>query len=145
MSNEGKIVKIHYRGTLDDGEQFDSSYDRGEPIEFTCMKGDVIQGFDDGVVDMEVGEKKTIHIEPIDAYGFVDPAAVQEVPLENIPHGDQLKVGQQIYASGPEGFIPARVVKIEDGVATMDMNHPLAGKALNFELELLEVKDPNEA
>ncbi|MCI2242975.1 FKBP-type peptidyl-prolyl cis-trans isomerase [Adlercreutzia faecimuris] len=142
MSNEGKKVKIHYTGTLDDGEKFDSSYDHGEPIEFVCMAGDVIPGFDEGVKDMAVGDKKTIHIEPADAYGEVREDLIQEVPLENIPNAEDLPVGGVIYMHGPDGRpVPVQVKAIEDGVATFDFNHPLAGKALNFELELVEVAD----
>lgn len=143
MSNEGKLVKIHYRGTLDDGEQFDSSYDRGEPIEFVCMAGTVVPGFDKGVLDMEVGEKKTIRIEPADAYGEARPELIQKIPVDRIPNGDKLPVGETVYMQGPNGQpIPMHVVSIEDGIATFDMNHPLAGKTLTFDLELVEVKDP---
>ncbi len=142
MSNDGKKVKIHYVGTLDDGSQFDSSVDRGEPIEFVCGAGQVIPGFDEAVKEMTVGEKRDIHIEPADAYGEYNEAMVQEVPLSAIPNADQLPVGQQIYMQGPGGQpIPVVVTKIEDGVATFDMNHPLAGKPLNFALELVEVAD----
>ena len=141
MSNEGKVVKIHYHGTLDNGEVFDSSYDRGEPIEFTCMAGDVIAGFDQGVLNMEVGEKKSIHLEPEDAYGEARPELIQEVPVEHVPNADQLPVGETVAMYGPDGRpMPVKVVKVEDGVVTFDMNHPMAGKALNFELELVEVK-----
>lgn len=141
MSNEGKVVKIHYTGTLDDGEKFDSSYDRGEPIEFTCMAGNVIRGFDEGVLEMNAGEKKTIHIEPADAYGEVVPELIQEVPVQNVPNADQLPIGETVYMHGPNGQpMPVQVVKVENGMVTFDMNHPLAGKALNFELELVEVK-----
>ncbi len=140
MSNEGKTVKIHYLGTTDDGEKFDSSYDRNEPIEFVCMSGQVIKGFDDAVKDMAVGEKKTIHLEPADAYGEVNEELIQKVPVENIPNSDELPVGAIIYMRPPEGQpVPMRVVSVEDGVATFDMNHPLAGKPLNFDLELVEV------
>ncbi len=140
MSNEGKLVKIHYTGTLDDGEKFDSSYDHGQPLSFTCMAGDVIPGFDQGVVDRVAGAKKTIHIEPADAYGEVVEDLIQEIPLENIPNSEALPVGETIYMRTPTGQpMPVRVVKIENGKATFDMNHPLAGKALNFELELIEV------
>ena len=142
MSNEGKKVKIHYEGTLDDGEKFDSSYDRGEPIEFVCMAGTVIPGFDEGVKDMKVGEKKTIHIEPENAYGLRNDQMVQKIPVASIPNADQLPVGQMIYMTGPDGTpIPTKVESIEDGIVTLDFNHPLAGKALNFELELVEVED----
>lgn len=140
MSNEGKTVRIHYTGTLDDGEKFDSSYDHGEPLEFTCMSGQVIRGFDEGVLDMQVGEKKTIHIEPADAYGEVRPELIQDVPAENIPNAQDLPVGGTVYMQGPDGQpFPVQVAKIENGIVTFDMNHPLAGKALNFELELVEV------
>ena len=142
MSNEGKKVKIHYLGTTDDGEKFDSSYDRDEPIEFVCMSGQVIKGFDDAVKDMEVGEKKLIHLEPADAYGEVNEELIQQVPLENIPNADELPVGETIYMRTPEGQpVPMRVVSVDDEFATFDMNHPLAGKPLNFALELVEVED----
>lgn len=106
------------------------------------MAGDVIPGFDEGVKDMAVGDKKTIHIEPTDAYGEVREDLIQEVPLENIPNADELPVGGVIYMHGPDGSpVPVQVKAVEDGVATFDFNHPLAGKALNFELELVEVAD----
>ena len=96
MSNEGKKVKAHYRGTLDDGTQFDCSYDRNEPIEFTCMAGQMIPGFDAAVKDMAVGEKKTVKIPAADAYGEYNPQAVQEVPVSQVPNADQLPVGQTV-------------------------------------------------
>lgn len=140
MSNEGKKVRAHYVGTLDNGEKFDSSYDRGEPLEFTCMAGQMIAGFDKAVADMAVGEKKKVRLEPAEAYGEAKPELIQEVPLVQVPNGDQLPVGQTIYMYGPDGQpMPVQVVKIEDGVVTFDMNHPMAGKALNFEIELVEV------
>lgn len=143
MSNEGKIVKIQYTGTLDDGTKFDSSYDHGEPIEFKCMAGDVIKGFDDAVADMNVGDKKTIHLEPADAYGEIREDLIREVPVDQVPNADQLPVGDTVYMQGPDGMpFPVQVAKIENGMVTFDMNHPLAGKPLNFELELVEVNDP---
>lgn len=142
MSNEGKIVKIHYVGTLDDGEKFDSSYDHGEPIEFTCMAGNVVKGFDEAVRDMEVGEKKTIHLEPDEAYGPVREELIQEVPLATIPNAADLPDSGTIYFQGPDGRpIPAEIVAKDDEKITFDMNHPMAGKPLNFDLELVEVKD----
>lgn len=140
IDNSGKTVKIHYKGTLDDGEQFDSSYDRGEPIEFVCMRGDVVKGFDDAVVDMEVGEKKSIHLEPEDAYGEVDEQLIQKVPLAQIPNASDLPDEGTVYFQGPDGRpIPAEIVGKDDEFVTFDMNHPLAGKALNFDLELVEI------
>lgn len=142
MDNSGKTVKVHYRGTLDDGEQFDSSYERDDPIEFVCMAGNVVPGFDTAVRDMEVGEKKTIHLEPDQAYGEPDPKLIQQVPLDQIPNGEDLPVGKTIQMYGPDGVpFPVFVSKIEDGMVTFDMNHPLAGTPLNFELELVSVSD----
>lgn len=142
MSNKGKKVKVHYTGTLDDGTKFDSSVDRGEPIEFVCMAGQMIPGFDAAVETMEVGETKNVHIPAKEAYGEYNEAAVQKVPVDSIPNGDQLPVGQTIYMMGPGGQpFPVFVKSIEDGIATFDMNHELAGKDLNFEITLVEVAD----
>lgn len=141
MSNEGKKVKAHYTGTLDDGTKFDSSLDRGEPIEFTCMAGMMIPGFDAAVKDMEVGETKTVHIPAADAYGERRDDMVQKVPVSQIPNGGKLPVGKTIYMQGPAGPFPVFVAAIEDGIATFDMNHELAGKDLNFEITLVEVSD----
>lgn len=142
MSNQGKKVKVHYTGTLDDGTKFDSSVDRGEPIEFVCMTGQMIPGFDAAVETMEVGETKTVHIPAKDAYGEYNEAMIQKVPVDSIPNGDQLPVGQTIYMMGPGGQpFPVFVKSIEDGIATFDMNHELAGKDLNFEITLVEVAD----
>ena len=139
MSNEGKKVKCHYTGTLDDGTKFDSSYDRNEPLAFTCMAGMMIPGFDAAVKDMELGATKQVHIPAADAYGEYDESLVQKVPVNQIPNGDKLPVGQTIYMNGPAGPFPVKVAAIEDGIATFDMNHELAGKDLNFEITLVEV------
>ena len=140
MSNEGKKVKVHYTGTLDDGTKFDSSVDRGEPIEFTCAAGQMIPGFDAAVKDMEQGETKTVHIPAAEAYGERREEMVQKVPVSQIPNGDQLPVGQTVYMRGPAGqSFPVFVEAIEDGIVTFDMNHELAGKDLNFEITLVEV------
>lgn len=139
MSNEGKKVKAHYRGTLDDGTQFDSSYDRGEPIEFTCGAGQMIAGFDDAVRDMAVGEKKTVHLEPAEAYGERREELVVSFPIDQVPNHDQMSVGDKVMLSGPMGQpIPATIVAIDDEAVTVDANHEMAGKALNFEIELVE-------
>lgn len=142
MSNAGKKLKVHYVGTLDDGSKFDSSLDRGEPIEFVCAAGMMIPGFDAAVKDMVAGETRTVHIPAAEAYGEYNPQKVELVPLEQIPNGDQLPVGQTIYLQAPGGQpMPVFVKSIEDGVVTFDMNHALAGKDLNFEITLVEVLD----
>lgn len=142
MSNEGKKVKAHYRGTLDDGTQFDCAYDRNEPIEFTCMAGQMIPGFDAAVKDMSLGEKKTVKIPAADAYGEYNPAAVQTVPVAQIPNAEQAAevVGQTVYMNGPMGPFPCKVVSVDAENAVFDMNHELAGKDLTFEIELVEVE-----
>lgn len=141
MSNSGKKVKTHYRGALDDGTQFDSSYDRGEPIEFTCGAGQMIPGFDAAVVDMALGEKKSVHIPAKDAYGEYNEQAVQKIPANQVPNADQLPVGQTVYFNSPYGPMPAKVVSVTVDEVVLDMNHELAGKDLNFDIELVEVVD----
>ena len=141
MSNKGKKVKVHYTGTLDDGTKFDSSVDRGEPIEFVCMAGQMIPGFDAAVEDMAVGEKKTVHIPAAEAYGERDERLVQSVPVAQMPGAEDLSAGDRVMLSGPGGRpFPATVAAVENGTITFDMNHEMAGKALNFEIELLEVE-----
>ena len=141
MSNEGKKVKVHYTGTLDDGTKFDSSVDRGEPIEFTCAAGQMIPGFDAAVVDMALGEKKSVHIPAKDAYGEYNEQAVQKIPADQVPNADQLPVGQTVYFNSPYGPMPAKVVSVTIDEVVLDMNHELAGKDLTFEIELVEVAE----
>ncbi len=141
MSNEGKHVKVHYVGTLDDGTKFDSSRDRGEPLPFTCMAGQMIPGFDAAVRDMAVGETVTIRLEPEDAYGPRRMDLVQTLPIAQLPGSEQLVVGQRVMLGSPTGQpIAATVTDKNDFAITFDMNHEMAGKALNFEIELLEAE-----
>lgn len=142
MSNEGKKVRAHYRGTLDDGTQFDSSYDRGEPLEFTCGAGQMIAGFDKAVKDMKPGEKKTVHLEPSEAYGERQENLVIEIPRENAPGMESLKVGDKVALRGPMGQpIPVTVARVTPSKIVVDANHELAGKPLNFEIELVSVEE----
>lgn len=142
MGNQGKKVKVHYTGTLDDGTKFDSSYDRNEPLEFECMAGQMIPGFDAAVRDMEVGQTVNVHLEPKDAYGERDDANVRTFPLEALPGAEDCKVGQTVYLAGPGGQpFPVRVADKDQTSITLDANHELAGKALNFEITLIEVED----
>ena len=141
MSNEGKQVKVHYVGTLDDGTKFDSSRDRGEPLAFTCMAGQMIPGFDAAVRDMEVGSTVTIRLEPEDAYGPRRMDMVQTLPLGQLPGAKNLEVGQRVMLGTPTGQpIQATVTDKTQDAITFDMNHEMAGKALTFEIELLEAK-----
>lgn len=141
MSNAGKKVKVHYTGTLDDGTKFDSSIDRGEPLEFVCMAGQMIPGFDKAVESMNVGDTITVHLEPSEAYGERSKEAIQTIPLANIPGAEDLPVGETVFLQGPNGQpFPAKVAAMDDTTVTFDMNHELAGKPLNFEIELLEAE-----
>ena len=141
MSNAGKKVKVHYTGTLDDGTKFDSSIDRGEPLEFVCMAGQMIPGFDKAVESMNVGDTITVHLEPSERYGERSEEAIQTIPLANIPGAEDLPVGETVFLQGPNGQpFPAKVAAMDDTTVTFDMNHELAGKPLNFEIELLEAE-----
>ncbi len=141
MSNEGKQVKVHYVGTLDDGSKFDSSRDRGEPLAFTCMAGQMIPGFDEAVRTMEVGQTTTIRLEPEDAYGPRRLDLIQSVPVAQLPGAEGLSIGQRVMLQSVSGQpIQATVTDKDDKTVTFDMNHEMAGKALTFEIELLEAK-----
>ncbi|MBQ6394854.1 MAG: peptidylprolyl isomerase [Atopobiaceae bacterium] len=141
MSNEGKHVSVHYVGTLDDGSKFDSSRDRGVPLEFTCMAGQMIKGFDAAVRDMEVGQTVTVRLAPEEAYGPRNDAAVQTIPLAAIPGAEGVEVGAKVYLTAPTGQVmQATVAAKDDSTITFDMNHELAGQYLTFEIELLKAE-----
>ncbi len=138
--NVGKTCRTHYRGTFNDGTQFDSSYDRGEPLEFVCGAGMMIKGFDAAVANMEVGQKVNVHLMPSEAYGDPDPAAVFTVETDKMPGAENLSAGDQVYLQNIYGQpFPAKVVAKDEKTVTFDANHEMAGKELNFEIELVEV------
>ena len=140
MSNLNKTCKVHYRGTFNDGTKFDSSYDRGEPLEFISGAGMMIKGFDKAVVDMEVGDVVDIHLMPEEAYGMANPDAVFSVQISELPGSEELEAGQQVYLQNAMGQpFPVKVVSKENGVITFDANHEMAGKELNFKIELVEI------
>ena len=139
--NIGKTCRTHYRGTFNDGTQFDSSYDRGEPLEFVCGAGMMIKGFDAAVADMDVGQVVDIHLTPAEAYGEVDPAAIFTVETARLPGAEELTVGQRVYLQDQYGRpIPVAVAAKDEKTITFDANHEMAGKELNFRIELVEVK-----
>ena len=139
--NVGKTVKTHYKGPFNDGTQFDSSYDRGEPLEFVCGAGMMIQGFDAAVADMEVGQVVDIHLMPEEAYGMPDPEAIFTVEIAQMPGSEDLSVGQQVYLANQMGQpFPVKVTAKDDTNITFDANHEMAGKELNFKIELVEVQ-----
>ena len=136
----GKTCRAHYRGTFNDGTQFDSSYDRGEPLEFVCGAGQMILGFDKAVADMEVGQAVDVHLMPEEAYGMPDPNAVFSVEIVQLPGSEELEAGQQVYLSNQFGQpFPVKVVEKDEKMITFDANHEMAGKELNFRIELVEV------
>ncbi len=139
--NTGKTCRVHYRGTFNDGTQFDSSYDRGEPLEFVCGAGMMIPGFDAAVADMEVGQIIDVHLMPRDAYGEPDPSAIFTVQIADLPGSEELTVGQQAYLYNTQGQpFKVKVTAKDDATVTFDANHDMAGKELNFRIELVEVK-----
>ena len=139
--NVGKTCRTHYRGTFNDGTQFDSSYDRGEPLEFVCGAGMMIKGFDAAVADMEVGEIVDVHLMPSEAYGEPDPSAVFQVEIAQMPGAEEVEVGQRVYLQNMNGQpFPVKVVAKDEKTVTFDANHEMAGKELNFRIELVEVR-----
>lgn len=139
--NVGKTCRTHYRGTFNDGTQFDSSYDRGEPLEFICGAGQMIRGFDAAVADMEVGQIIDVHLMPEEAYGMADPNAIFTMEIAQLPGSEDLAVGQQVYLSNQFGQpFPVKVTAKDEKNITFDANHEMAGKELNFKIELVEVK-----
>ena len=139
--NVGKTCRTHYRGTFNDGTQFDSSYDRGEPLEFICGAGQMIRCFDAAVADMEVGQVVDVHLMPEEAYGMPDPNAVFTLEIADLPGSEDLEAGQQVWLTNQYGQpFPVKVAAKEEKTITFDANHEMAGKELNFRIELVEVK-----
>lgn len=139
--NVGKTCRTHYRGTFNDGTQFDSSYDRGEPLEFICGAGQMIKGFDATVANMEVGQVVDVHLMPEEAYGLPNPDAIFTVEITQLPGSEDLTAGQQVYLSNQFGQpFPVKVTAKDEKTITFDANHEMAGKELNFRIELVEVK-----
>jgi peptidylprolyl isomerase len=136
----GDSVKVHYIGTLNDGNEFDNSYKRGSTLDFKVGGGQMIKGFDDAMVEMEVGDKKSININPEEAYGPRREEAITSVSKDNFPPDFVAKEGEMVQGSTESGQpITALILEIKDDEIILDMNHPLAGEELNFQIELLEI------
>jgi FKBP-type peptidyl-prolyl cis-trans isomerase SlpA len=132
-------VKVHYTGKLSNGEVFDSSIER-EPMEFQVGSGQLIPGFENGVIDMKVSEKKTIVIPSEEAYGEARKELIQEVPKDRLPEDIKPEVGMGLVSKTPEGQEIQLVVKeVKDDAIVVDGNHPLAGQELTFEVEIIEI------
>jgi peptidylprolyl isomerase len=140
QAKSGDTVKVHYTGRLDDGTIFDSSAG-GDPIEFQLGAGTVIPGFDRGVTGLAVGEKRTVDIPCAEAYGPHHPEAVFVMPRDQFPPDLAPELGMQFRMQHPAGMtLDMTVVALSDGEVTLDANHPLAGKDLHFDLELVSIQ-----
>lgn len=139
QAKSGDTVKVHYTGTLDDGNEFDSSAGR-EPLEFSLGSGQVIAGFDNAVDGMAVGESKTVTIPPDEAYGDRHERLVQQVPRTSLPDDMTPEVGMQLKSQSPDGQVMNLIIsEVAEESITVDANHPLAGQTLTFAFELVEI------
>ncbi|WP_300013050.1 peptidylprolyl isomerase [uncultured Roseobacter sp.] len=135
----GDTVGIHYTGTLLDGTKFDSSEGR-DPLEFEVGSGQIIPGLDEALPGMSVGDKKTVEVPCVDAYGPINPEMRKAVPREGIPDDVPLDIGTQLNVQTPEGqAMQVMVVAVDDATVTIDANHPLAGQDLKFDIELMSI------
>ena len=139
-TNVGKRVKVHYKGTFDDGTQFDSSYDRGTPLDFICGVGQMIKGFDRACAEMKAGDIIDVHLEPEDAYGLHNPDMVITVQKATIQGLEGIEVGDKVMLQDELGRpFDAFVTFMDDENITFDCNHEMVDKALNFTIEMLEI------
>lgn len=138
QAKSGDTVRVHYKGTLGDGQVFDSSEGR-EPLEFTLGTGQVIAGFDEAVTGMRPGEEKEVTIPSAEAYGDPREELILRVGRDNFPEGVEPEVGQQFQVSqGGQPFVVTVIDVADDGI-TLDANHPLAGEDLTFALQLVQI------
>ena len=136
---KGDQVKVHYHGKLTDGTTFDSSQGR-EPLQFTAGSGQVIKGFDDAVIGMAAGEKKTVHIPVAEAYGERDDNMSMEYPVSDFPADMKPEVGMELQMGDNSGNVfPVVITAVNGDMVMLDANHPLAGKDLVFDLELVAI------
>jgi FKBP-type peptidyl-prolyl cis-trans isomerase SlpA len=134
----GDNVSVHYTGKLEDGTVFDTSLAEGrEPLTVTLGQGQLIPGFENGLIDMTAGEMKTIEIEPENAYGDIQPQMMSEIPLSQVPEG--VKAGDMLQGQNQFGPVNVVVTEVKESTVVLDMNHPLAGKKLIFDLEVVSV------
>ena len=136
---KGNRIKVDYTGTFDDGEVFDSSKGK-QPLEFEAGAGQVIKGFDDAVIGMKVGDEKSIKIQPKDAYGEHHAEYTKDLPRQGVPPDMELKEGMMLIFSNEQGQkVPAVLKKVNKDTITVDFNHPLAGKTLNFKIKVVGI------
>jgi len=138
QAKQGDTVRVHYTGTLDDGQEFDSS--RGlDPLTFTLGTGSVIQGFDDAVTGMTVGDEKRVTIPADEAYGPRRDELTLQLPRSELPPDLELEEGTQLQMEQGDQSVVVTVRQLDDSTVTLDANHPLAGEALTFSLRLVEI------
>ena len=135
----GQWVKVEYEGTFDDGTVFDSTkMNGGAPLKFQVGMGQLIKGFDSSVMDKNIGEEYTIRLEPSEAYGDLKEGMTQKVPKTQFPKGVDLQPGLMLMVMGPQGQMPASIKSVEEDEVVIDLNHPMAGKVLNFNIKIVE-------
>jgi len=141
---KGDKIKVEYVGSLEDGTVFDSSENHNEPLEFTVGEGQIIKGFDDAVVGMNVGDEKEISLPPEEAYGEHNPEFVKDMPRNMFPKEQDITPGMVFMVDLQDGRkIQVRVNKVSDDSVTIDLNPPLAGKTLKFKIKILEISQNN--
>jgi FKBP-type peptidyl-prolyl cis-trans isomerase 2 len=139
MVSDGNTVKVNYTLTVE-GAVVDSSEGKG-PLEFLVGSSQVIPGFEKSVIGMKKGDKKSFQISPEDGYGSVDPNGIKEIPRENLPPDINPQVGMTLYGTSPNGqAIPLKITDVKENAIVIDMNHPLAGKTLDFDVEVVDIK-----
>ena len=137
---KGDTIKVEYEGSLEDGTVFDASKNHGAPLEFKVGAGQVIKGFEEGVIGLKEGEERNLKIKAAEAYGDSNPKLVQKVPRDKLPKDQEPKVGMVLIVNIPNGQqIPARIIEVAEDTVTLDLNHPLAGKNLNFKIKVVEI------
>jgi len=137
---EGDKVKVEYEGKFDDGTVFDSSAKHGKPLEFQVGAKQVIPGFEKAVIGMEKDEEKEIRMESSEAYGDYNPKLIKKIPRDKLPQDKEIKPGMMLAIGLPTGQqVPAKITEVSDNEVTIDINHPLAGKNLNFKIKIVEI------
>ena len=136
---KGDWIKVEYEGAFDDGTVFDSTkMNGGAPLKFQVGMGQLIKGFDSSVMDKNIGEAYTIRLEPSEAYGDLKEGMTQKVPKAQFPKGVDLAPGLMLMVMGPQGQTPASIKSVEEEEVVIDLNHPMAGKVLNFNIKIVE-------